>query len=139
MRAGSLGRYPADIEAAVYFCCLEALQNACDYAGERATIRLRVREEPGTLTFEVTDDGAGFDASRRGLGAGLLNMADRIGAFGGHLRVDSAAGQGTRITGTVPVPERADQASPKTSAMACAVAALLPQASSCAMSVQAST
>jgi len=139
VQAGSLGRYPADVEAAVYFCCLEAMQNACKHAGERATIRLRLREEAGTLTFEVTDDGAGFDAAARSPGAGLLNMADRLGAFGGHLRVDSAAGQGTRISGTVPVPERADQASPKTSAMACAVAALLPQASSCAMSVQAST
>ena len=104
VQAGSLGRYPAEVEAAVYFCCLEAMQNACKHAGERAAIRLRLREEAGTLTFEVTDDGAGFDASRRGLGAGLLNMADRIGAFGGHLRVDSAPGQGTRVTGTVPLP-----------------------------------
>ncbi len=104
MRAGSLGRYPADIEAAVYFCCLEALQNACKHAGERATIRLRVREEPGTLTFEVIDDGTGFDTRGRGLGAGLRNMADRMGAFGGRLLVESAPGQGTRVTGAVPVP-----------------------------------
>ena len=60
---GSVGRYPADVEAAVYFCCLEAMQNACKHAGERASIRLRVREEAETLTFEVTDDGAGFDAT----------------------------------------------------------------------------
>ncbi len=103
VQAGSLGRYPADVEAAVYFCCLEAMQNACKHAGERATIRLRVREEPGTLTFEVTDDGAGFDAAGRSLGAGFLNMADRLAVFGGRLRVDSAPGQGTRITGMVPV------------------------------------
>ena len=101
VQAGSVGRYPADVEAAVYFCCLEALQNACKHAGERASIRLRVREEAGTLTFEVTDDGAGFDATGRRLGAGLLNMADRLGAFGGRLRVDSAPGQGTRVTGMV--------------------------------------
>jgi signal transduction histidine kinase len=103
VQAGSLGRYPADVEAAVYFCCLEAMQNACKHAGERAAIRLRVREEPGTLTFEVIDDGAGFDAAGCGLGAGFLNMADRLGAFGGRLQVDSAPGQGTRITGTIPV------------------------------------
>jgi signal transduction histidine kinase len=108
VRAGSVGRYPADVEAAVYFCCLEAMQNACKHAGERASIRLRVREEAGTLTFEVTDDGAGFDAAGRGLGAGLLNMADRLGAFGGRLRVDSAPGQGTRVTGTVPLPVSLD-------------------------------
>jgi signal transduction histidine kinase len=104
VRAGSLGRYPADIEAAVYFCCLEALQNACKHAGERATIRLRVREEPGTLTFEVTDDGAGFDMRGDALGAGLRSMADRMGAFGGRLLAQSAPGQGNRVTGTVPVP-----------------------------------
>jgi signal transduction histidine kinase len=103
VQTGSLGRYPADVEAAVYFCCLEAMQNACKHAGERATIRLRVREEAGTLAFEVTDDGTGFDPAARGLGAGLLNMADRLGAFGGRLRVDSAPGQGTYVTGTVPV------------------------------------
>ncbi len=101
VQAGSVGRYPADVEAAVYFCCLEAMQNACKHAGERASVRLRVREEAGTLTFEVTDDGAGFDAAGRRLGAGLLNMADRLGAFGGRLRVDSAPGQGTRVTGMV--------------------------------------
>jgi signal transduction histidine kinase len=118
VQAGSAGRYPADVEAAVYFCCLEAMQNACKHAGEQATIRLRVREEAGTLTFEVTDDGAGFDAAGfdaagfdaagRGLGAGLLNMADRLGAFGGRLRVDSAPGRGTRVTGTVAVPASPD-------------------------------
>jgi signal transduction histidine kinase len=104
LQAGSLGRYPADIEAAVYFCCLEAMQNACKHAGERAAIRLRVREEAGTLTFEVTDDGAGFDPAAGRVGAGLLNMADRLGAFGGQLRVESAPGQGTRVTGAVPLP-----------------------------------
>jgi signal transduction histidine kinase len=104
VRAASLRRYPADIEAAVYFCCLEALQNAAKHAGPQATIRLRVREQPGTLTFEVTDDGAGFDPGDAGLGAGLRNMADRTGAFGGRLRVESAPGQGTRVAGAVPVP-----------------------------------
>ena len=104
VRAGSVGRYPADVEAAVYFCCLEAMQNACKHAGERASIRLCLKEESGTLTFGVTDDGAGFDAAGRSLGAGLLNMADRLSAFGGRLRVDSAPGHGTRVTGTVPLP-----------------------------------
>jgi signal transduction histidine kinase len=104
VRTASLGRYPAGVEAAVYFCCLEALQNACKHAGERATIRLRVREDPGTLTFEVIDDGAGFDPAGRAPGAGLRNMADRMGAFGGRLLVESAPGEGTRIAGAVPVP-----------------------------------
>ncbi|HTS98163.1 MAG TPA: ATP-binding protein, partial [Streptosporangiaceae bacterium] len=101
--AAGIGRYGLDVETAVYFCCLEALQNAGKHAGEGATVCVRVREDPGTLMFEVADDGAGFDAGSHGLGAGFLNMADRLGAFGGGLRVDSAPGRGTRVTGTVPV------------------------------------
>jgi signal transduction histidine kinase len=68
----------------------------------------QVREEAGTLTFEMTDDGAGFDATGRRLGARLLNMADRLGAFGGRLRVDSAPRQGTHVTGMVPLPASLD-------------------------------
>ena len=49
----------------MYLCCLKAMQNACKHAGERATIRLRLREKAGTLTFVVSDDGAGFDAAGR--------------------------------------------------------------------------
>ena len=103
MQAGPLGRYPAEIEATVYFCCLEAIQNACKHAGNEATLDLRVREEDGVLTFEVTDDGAGFDASGRGLGAGFVNMEDRLRALRGRMCVESAPGQGTRVTGTLPV------------------------------------
>ena len=54
-------RYAADIEAAVYFCCLEALQNAAKYAGEGSDVTVHVREDEGKLGFEVADDGAGFD------------------------------------------------------------------------------
>jgi len=98
-----LGRYPAEVEATVYFCCLEAIQNACKYAGHEAALSLRVREDAGKLTFHVADTGTGFDARTRGLGAGFLNMADRLGALGGSLQVDSAPRQGTTVSGTVPV------------------------------------
>jgi len=101
--AADLGRYPPEVEATVYFCCLEAIQNACKYAGEGTAITVRVRAEAGTLTFLVTDDGAGFDAESRGLGAGFLNMADRLGALGGSLLVESAPRRGTTVSGTVPV------------------------------------
>lgn len=103
VRADSVGRYPAGIEAAVYFCCLEAMQNARKHAGERATLCLRVQQQAAALTFDVVDDGAGFASGSRPPGAGFLNMADRLGAFGGTLRVDSAPGAGTRVTGTIPV------------------------------------
>jgi len=97
--AGTLGRYPAEVEATVYFCCLEAIQNASKHAGEGATLTLRLREDAGMLTFDVVDDGKGFDAQGRGLGAGFVNMADRLGALGGSLRVESAPQRGTTVSG----------------------------------------
>jgi signal transduction histidine kinase len=97
--AAHLRRYPAEVETTVYFCCLEAIQNACKYAGREATLALRLREDAGTLTFRVTDDGQGFDAGARGLGAGFLNMADRLGALGGSLEAESAPRHGTTLSG----------------------------------------
>ena len=58
--ARGVGRYPEEIESAIYFCCLEALQNAGKYAGEGARANVRLRPEEGGLVFEVTDDGRGF-------------------------------------------------------------------------------
>jgi signal transduction histidine kinase len=108
--AARLGRYPADVEATVYFCCLEAIHNACKYAGHGAALTLRVAEDAGVLAFQVADDGNGFDAGARGLGAGFLNMTDRLGALGGSLQVKSAPGQGTTVSGTVPVYASAESA-----------------------------
>jgi signal transduction histidine kinase len=102
VKAGALGRFPEETEAAVYFCCIEALQNVAKYAAaSRAAIT--VRAATGTLTFSVADDGAGFDAARTPLGAGLRNMSDRLSALGGHLKVTSAPGEGTTITGRLPL------------------------------------
>jgi signal transduction histidine kinase len=98
-------RYSAEMEAAVYFCVLEALQNAGKHAGDGATAQVTVTERDGTLGFEVADDGAGFDATAVGeRGHGFVNMADRLGAFGGSLTVRSTPGAGTTITGSLPVP-----------------------------------
>jgi signal transduction histidine kinase len=99
------GRYPQAVEAAVYFCCLEALQNAGKHAGDDATITVTVRKDEGALRFEVSDDGVGFAmAAGAPSGHGFVNMADRVGAFGGTLRVDSVPGRGTTIAGRVPLP-----------------------------------
>lgn len=103
--AAGLRRYPQEIEAAVYFCALEALQNAAKYAGAGASASVRVWEEAGALLFEVTDDGAGFDTSKGGLGAGFTNMSDRLGALGGTLRVEAAPGRGTKVSGMIPIPD----------------------------------
>jgi signal transduction histidine kinase len=102
VEADGVGRHAPEIEAAVYFCCLEALQNAAKYAGSEASARVRIWEDAGGLLFEVTDDGGGFAPGKNGEGAGLTNMRDRLGAVGGALRVESD-GHGTRIHGVVPV------------------------------------
>ncbi len=101
-----VGRYGNDIEAAVYFCTLEALQNAGKHAGEDAVAAVTVVETDGVLSFEIRDDGAGFDMQDGTAknGHGFVNMADRLGAFGGRIAVVSAVGEGTSITGTIPLP-----------------------------------
>jgi len=102
--ADHLGRYSPETEAAAYFCCMEALQNAGKHAGEGASATVRVWEEGDRLCFEVADTGAGFDmASAAGKGAGFVNMSDRVGAVGGNFSVDSAPGRGTTIAGRVPI------------------------------------
>jgi signal transduction histidine kinase len=97
------GRAPAAAEAAVYYCCLEAVQNAAKHGGAGTTATLTLSRRPGHLDFEVIDDGAGFDLARHADCEGLLNMRDRIGAVGGTLDVDSSAGEGTTVAGSVPV------------------------------------
>ena len=104
VEAADLHRHLPEVEAAVYFCCLEAMQNAGKHAGEGATARVRVWEEERLLHFEVSDTGAGFDAAgSRGKGAGFVNMSDRVGAIGGSVEVRSAVGAGTTVSGRIPV------------------------------------
>ena len=109
-----VGRYPPGTESAVYFCCLEALQNASKHADGTASIAIRVRESAGELRFEVSDDGAGFDSATTSNGGGLTNMNDRVAALGGRLSVLSSPGAGTRVIGTIPVRRRADHPTPGT-------------------------
>lgn len=102
VEAGELHRYSPETESAVYFCCLEALQNVAKSAeASRATVTLSVNG--GQLTFAIQDDGKGFDPARARQGTGLQNMTDRIEALGGRLTVDSRPGCGTRISGELPV------------------------------------
>jgi signal transduction histidine kinase len=103
VRADGIGRYPQDIEAAVYFCCLEALQNVQKYAAAQSAV-VKLEGSEGALTFQVTDDGHGFDAASVKRGAGLTNMTDRIDSLGGTIEVSSSPGRGTRIRGSLPLP-----------------------------------
>lgn len=100
--ADGVGRYPADIEAAVYFCCLEALQNAVKHSGAEL-ISLTLTGEPGALLLAVEDDGAGFDPHLPAAGNGLANMRDRIESVSGTLTLRSDPHAGTSIGAWVPV------------------------------------
>jgi signal transduction histidine kinase len=97
-------RYPEQIEAAVYFCCLEAIQNAGKHAGPDASLAVQVGTDDEVLRFSVTDDGAGFASGSHSPAAqGLVNMADRVGAVGGRLRIESAPGKGCSVLGDIPM------------------------------------
>ncbi|MGH9248297.1 MAG: histidine kinase [Acidimicrobiales bacterium] len=99
---GTERRFGAEVEAAVYFCCLEAMQNAGKHAGDRAEVTVRIEVEGDVLVFEVHDDGSGFDPSVVGESHGFVNMRDRLGAFGGTLSVTSAPYAGTVVRGSLP-------------------------------------
>jgi len=104
--ATGLGRHPEQVEAAVYFCCLEALANVGKHA-PGATVTITLQAVPGELRFEVADSGPGFDPATTPAGAGLSNMADRIGALGGEVAWRAAPGHGTVVVGRTPVPRAA--------------------------------
>jgi len=100
--ASGVGRYTPEVEAAVYFCSLEALSNIAKYASA-SRVEVRLAQSNGHLTFEIRDDGAGFDPAAAEHGTGLRGMADRVEAIGGSLTVTSAPGAGTTVSGQVPV------------------------------------
>jgi signal transduction histidine kinase len=100
--ADGISRYAQDTEAAVYFCCLEALQNAQKYSGA-THVDVILRADDGTLRFVIGDDGRGFDVAAAGRGAGMTNMRDRLDALGGTLELVAAPGQGAQVIGVVPV------------------------------------
>jgi signal transduction histidine kinase len=100
--AEGVGRPPQEIETAVYYCCLEALQNAGKHArATRATISVRC--SGGELAFTVIDDGVGFDVRTMRAGVGTRSMAERMAALGGSVEIRSVPGKGTTIIGRVPL------------------------------------
>jgi signal transduction histidine kinase len=102
VRASKVGRYPEQIEVAVYFSCLEALQNAAKHAGSRAAVTITLWERDERIIFEVRDDGRGFDPESMERGRGLTTMRDRLEAVGGSLVFISTPNKGTRIRGEAP-------------------------------------
>jgi signal transduction histidine kinase len=100
IETNGVGRLPSETESAVYFCCLEALQNVAKHAPGASAIRIGLLDD-GELIFEVADDGCGFTPNGNNGGSGITGMRDRLAAVGGVLWVESAPDQGTRVRGRV--------------------------------------
>jgi signal transduction histidine kinase len=101
VEAPGISRYPQEVEAAVYFCVLEALQNVAKYA-QASAARVTLRPDGEYLVFSVDDDGQGFDPATTPKGTGLQGITDRLAALGGSIDIASTPGHGTQITGRVP-------------------------------------
>jgi signal transduction histidine kinase len=102
VHADHISRYPQEIEAAVYFCCLEALQNVAKYA-HASSVTVTLQQSDSQLSFSVLDDGSGFDPKTTPKGSGTQNMADRLEALGGTLQIVSGRDRGTTVRGELPV------------------------------------
>jgi signal transduction histidine kinase len=96
-------RYAAEIENAVYFCCLEALHNASKHAGHAAAVHITVVERDNSVCFDVLDNGAGFDLDTAPADTGLTNIRDRLAAVRGRISIESTPGRGTRISAAIPL------------------------------------
>jgi signal transduction histidine kinase len=102
VRHNSIGRHEPQVEAAIYYCCLEAVQNATKHAGAGARVVITLAPHGDALDVTIADDGPGFDLIRDAEGTGLVSMCDRIGAVGGELEIASSPGTGTKIRAHVP-------------------------------------
>lgn len=96
-------RFLPEVEVALYYCCLEGIQNTSKHAGPHAHIAIRLSADARELHLEVRDDGPGFDTTSVSEGVGLQSMRDRLGAVGGHVEIISAPGRGTRVVATAPI------------------------------------
>lgn len=96
------GRYGSGTETALFFSCLEAVQNAVKHAGA-TDVHVSLADDGRELRFVVEDTGVGFDPDAPCEGSGLRHVNDRIGALGGSVTVDAAPGQGCRVEGRLPV------------------------------------
>jgi signal transduction histidine kinase len=103
VEGAGLQDYPAEITRAVYFCCLEALQNVAKHARGARSVHIELRDADSALSFSVSDDGPGIGDRGVRIGAGMINMRDRMATVGGRLIVQSAPGQGTRVSGRIPL------------------------------------
>jgi signal transduction histidine kinase len=97
-----LRRHPSDAEMAVYYCCLEAIQNAAKHAGPGASVTIRLADDqPDGIRFTISDDGVGFNPGGQPRGTGLHNMRERVGLMGGHISIARGPAGGTIVSGAV--------------------------------------
>lgn len=115
IEAHGVTRHSREVEATVYFCVLEALQNAAKHAGADR-VRVTLSQTEDTLRFEVADDGVGFEGSPNGSGTGLEGMQDRLDTLGGALVVTSTPGAGATVTGAIPLASTPEDQSPSAQA-----------------------
>jgi two-component system, NarL family, sensor histidine kinase DesK len=94
------GTFDAEAEAALAWCLREAVTNVIRHSGARSC-ELRLTEQPGEVSLEVTDDGRGFATDGVPSGNGLRNMSERLSAAGGWLALDPRP-HGFGLTATVP-------------------------------------
>ena len=97
----AVGRYAAGVEAALYFCCLEALQNAAKHSGADH-VNVHLDGAGDRLLLTVDDNGTCFDPALVAAGAGLANMRDRVDSVGGDLTLESRPDGGTTLRALVP-------------------------------------
>jgi signal transduction histidine kinase len=109
------GRFAPELEAAVYYCCLEAVQNASKHAGRDAHVSIRLYTDADQVRLEVHDNGPGFDTAEAHDGIGLQNMRDRLGAVLGHVEISSQPGHGTLVAATAPLSQRRNFSPPTSS------------------------
>jgi signal transduction histidine kinase len=102
VQADGVPRYSTEIESAVYFCVLEALQNVAKHAGRTPRTLVRLEDADGELRFTVRDEGGGTHDGRVHAGTGITNMRDRLAALSGDVAVTSPPGAGTTVNGRVP-------------------------------------
>jgi signal transduction histidine kinase len=98
-----VGRFAAETESAIYYCCLEAIQNATKHGGRAVRVAVTFRRDADAVGFAVADDGLGFDPSEARGGTGIQNMRDRLGALDGQLSIETGPARGTVVSGSVPL------------------------------------
>jgi signal transduction histidine kinase len=93
-------RFPDQVEVTTYYVVAEALTNAAKHA-HAAEVTVSARNDDKGLHLSIRDDGVGGADYRKG--TGLIGLADRVEALGGHIQVVSPIGRGTSLQITIPV------------------------------------